>query len=611
VTSSQRVARCVLVGLLLPGLPVAGQVKFGEVSTNLSGAVSAGYTADYGNTTSSDHSLTAGGSGTLSGFFYSPGFLSFAASYFLNQSRANSSFQSISDASGINLSTHIFGGSHFPGSITYSKTYNSEGNYSVPGLSNYVTHGDSDTLGIGWGEYLPGVPSFSAAFEMGSGTYSVYGTNDEGGNAFHSLNLHSGYRVAGFNMSGYYNNGGGHSLLPEIVTGEPAEETHSDDTAYGFNVNHRLPLNGSVTTSINRSEYSSYYENYTTSGAIDMVNSSAGLHPTSKLSLSANANYSDNLSGQLVQSVVAAGGAAPGLNSNGASSSLDLEGVASYTVDKNMQASAYVERRSQYFLGTDYVANSYGGSADYARQLLNGNFNASVTVTGTNSSTSSANSLGFSTNANYYCEVRGWKVNGSLAYAQDVQTLLVTYMNSYYNYSGSARKRWGKLNFGAGAGGGRTALTDQAGTSSGEQSYNASLGYSPWITLNGTYSKTYGQALATGAGLVAVPVPLPILPSSLVTLYGGDSYSFGLGSSPAKGLIIGASYSKSLSNTSVSGLASTNESDEYNAIIQYQVRKVQIVGGYSRLDQGFSGSGTAPQNISSYYMGATRWFKFF
>ena len=58
-------------------------------------------------------------------------------------------------------------------------------------------------------------------------------------------------------------------------------------------------------------------------------------------------------------------------------------------------------------------------------------------------------------------------------------------------------------------------------------------------------------------------------------------------------------------------LASTNESDEYNAIIQYQVRKVQIVGGYSRLDQGFSGSGTAPQNISSYYMGATRWFKFF
>ena len=115
------------------------------------------------------------------GFFYNPNFLSFNASYFLNQSRANSNFQSISNASGINLSTNIFGGSHFPGSITYSKLYDSEGNYAVPGLANYVTHGDNDTFGINWSENLPDVPSFSAGFQMGSGKYSVYGTNDEGG----------------------------------------------------------------------------------------------------------------------------------------------------------------------------------------------------------------------------------------------------------------------------------------------------------------------------------------------------------------------------------------------------------------------------------------------
>jgi predicted porin len=162
-----------------------------------------------------------------------------------------------------------------------------------------------------------------------------------------------------------------------------------------------------------------------------------------------------------------------------------------------------------------------------------------------------------------------------------------------------------------GAGASHTALTEEAGTSSGNQSYSASLGYSPWFSLNGTYSKSYGQALATGAGLVPVPVPSPILPSSLVTLYGGDGFGFGLGSSPVKNLSIGASYSKSIGSTTVMGLASTNENDQYNAIMQYQFRKLGITSGYSRLDQGFSGSGAPPETISSYYMGVTRWFKFF
>lgn len=611
MTSSLRVARCVLIGLLLPGLPVAAQVRLGETSTNLSGTVSSGYNADYGNMTSSAHSFSVGGEGELSGSFYNPNFLSFNASYFLNQSRANSNFQSISDASGIDLSTNLFGGSHFPGSITYSKLYNSEGNYAVPGLANYVTHGDNETFSIGWNETLPGVPSFSAAYQMGSGAYSVYGTNDEGSNAFHSLNLHSGYTVAGFGMGGYYSKGGGDSLIPEVVTGEAREKVQSGDTAYGFNVTHQLPLHGTVTTNISRSEYSTDFEDFSSRGTIDMINSNASLHPTSKLALSANAEYSDNLSGQLTEAVVAAGGAVQGLNSNEASNSLDLEAVASYSVEKNMQAEVFVERRSQSYLGTDYVARSYGGRLNYARKLLNGNFSVGVSAIGSNSNTSSANTLGFTTAASYSCRVLGWKVNGSVDYAQDVQTLLITYMNSFYSYSGSASKRWGSLSVSMGAGGSKTALTEQAGTSSGSQSYNASLGYSPWLTLNGSYYKSYGQALATGAGLVPVPVPSPILPSGLVTLYGGDGFSFGLGSSPVKKLTIGASYAKSIGGTTVSRLAFSNESDEYNAIIQYQVRKLGIVSGYSRLDQGFSGSGAPPESISSYYMGVTRWFKFF
>lgn len=104
-------------GLLVLALPAAAQIKTGDFSTSLSGIVTTGYTADYGNQTSSDHSWTVGGDASASGSFYSPNFLSYSASLYLNQSRANSDFQSISNTSGVIANATVFGGSHFPGSI--------------------------------------------------------------------------------------------------------------------------------------------------------------------------------------------------------------------------------------------------------------------------------------------------------------------------------------------------------------------------------------------------------------------------------------------------------------------------------------------------------------
>jgi len=205
----KRVARFVQAGFLLLALPAAAQLKFFGTTSTLSGLLSPGYSADFGNQTSSDHNWILGGVATLSGSYYNPNFLSYNASVFVNQSRANSNYQSISNASGVNASVNLFSGSDFPGSVSYSKAYNSEGNYAIPGIANYVTHGNSDTFGINWSENIPGKPSFSAGFQFGGTNYSVYGTNDQGNDSFHTLNLHSGYSVGGFNMGAFYSNGGG------------------------------------------------------------------------------------------------------------------------------------------------------------------------------------------------------------------------------------------------------------------------------------------------------------------------------------------------------------------------------------------------------------------
>lgn len=599
-----------MAGLLLAWVPAAAQLKFGETSTSGSGTLSSGYSATYGNMTGSTHGWTLGGVGNFSGYFHSPNFLSYNFSPYLNQSRANSDFQSISDASGVNLSANIFAGSEFPGSVSFSKAYNSEGNYAVPGLANFVTHGNSNTFNINWSEHLPDAPSFSAGFQSGNSQYNVYGANSEGNNSFHSVNLHSGYKWEGFNMSAYYITGASHSVIPQIVTGTTLDIS-SDDDSYGYNLSHVLPLHGAFSAGINRSSWDSAYLGESTSGTVDTATANAGIHPTSKMSFTATANYSDNLAGQIIQSVIAAGGAAAGLNTNQSSNSFDLMTVGTYAPTSSLQASAFFESRTQSFLGEDYGVRSYGGSATFTHALLQGTINSSVSVTANTSDQNGQDTIGFSASENYSNVLYGWHVNESFNYAQNVQTLLVTYMNSLYNYSGAVRRNWGLFSISAGGGGARTALTDQPGTSSSGESYSASAGYGTILMATGSYSKSDGQALVTGAGLIGSPVPTPVLPSNLVSLYGGKSYSFGLSSTPMKRLILAATYAKSRSNTTSNSITSQDDNSQYNALLQYQVRKLSFVSGYSRLSQGFSNTGTQPEIVSSYYMGLSRWFNLF
>jgi hypothetical protein len=162
-----------------------------------------------------------------------------------------------------------------------------------------------------------------------------------------------------------------------------------------------------------------------------------------------------------------------------------------------------------------------------------------------------------------------------------------------------------------GAGAAHSGLTQNPGTTNSSESYNAAAGYGSYFTATGSYSKASGQSLATGGGLVPVPVPSPILPSDLVSLFGGNSYSFGVSSTPLKRLIMSASYAKSTSNTTSDAVASTNLNSQYNVLVQYQFRKMSFNSGFARLDQGFSASGTTPQIINSFYIGASRWFNFF
>jgi len=601
----------VLAGLLLLALPAAGQLTLGELSSNLNGSVSAGYTGDYGNQIESNHGLAFGGSGTLSGFYYNPNFISFTVSPYMNQARDNSSFQSISNASGVNLDASIFGGSRFPGAINYSKAYNSEGNFAIPGMANYTTHGDSDTFGINWSELVPGLPSLSANFQMGSGQYSIYGSNDSGSTDSRALTLRSGYTLKGFNMSAFFSDGRSTSDIPQVLENSTSETATSSSHTYGFTVSHALPFHGGFAASATSSDFNSDFLGNNNHGNVDTYTAAGVFQPTQKFNFSVSTNYSTNLSGTLYEAIAGTGGVAPPLNLGETSHSLDLSASAGYAVMDHMQAQAFADHREQTFLGESFGANSFGGGVIYGRPWLGGNINAALSLSDNTISTSSQNSLGFNGSVNYNRRFEAWVTSVSFNYSQNVQTLLVTYMSSSYGYGASVRRRWGKFGWSAGGGGSKTLLTEQAGTSSSSESLSTSINYSHWLTANGNYSKSNGNAIETGVGLTQTPIPQPIVPLNDLILYGGKSYSFGLSSSPTRRLTFAGSFAKSISNTNLEGTLSSNNSKMINALFQYQFRKVYLTGGYSNLVQGFSASGLPPENVSSFYIGVTRWFNFF
>jgi hypothetical protein len=604
----------IAAGVLLFTLPVDAQVQYGDLKMGLNGIISGGYSGNYGDLIGSSHNLAMGGSGNFSGSFYDPNFLNFSFAPYYDRSQANSGYQSISDASGFNLTSGIFSGSHFPGSITLAKAYNSQGVFAVPGLAGYSTFGNSSTLGLHWSELVPGLPTLSFGYQQGSNDYSVFGTKDTGNSHNHSFNLQSTYALEGFNLGAYYQQGASNSALPEVLgssgsTQPQTQTTYSDNSGYGATVSHKIPFDGQILSSFNRSEINSNFLGYGFNGTIDTYDVSAGIQPTQKLHASFNADYSDNLAGQLYQSSNPT--AAVILPTSQESHAMGLQGQASYNLLANLQTQVYVDRRTQYFLGENLGATSYGEGATYGRPLLGGSFSTSLFVIENTRDNSDEHTLGLSTSVGYNRRIGLWSFGGAFNYAQNVQTLLISYTTSYYNYSFNVRKKFNnRLVLSGGAGFTQSGLTAEPGTDSKSKSFSVGMGYGQWIALSGSYSKASGQGLLGGGGINSTPLP-PVIPDSLLILYGGRSYSAAISSTPLRRFTISAGLSKSNSSTFNAGLGSQNSVEQVNTYFQYQFRKMNLTGGYSRLVQGFTAAGTPPSQLSSFSIGVSRWFNFF
>lgn len=606
---------CLLLLLFAQG--VKAQVQVGDnLSMNLSGLVTGGYQANYGDEIQSNHSLEIGGNGVLNGSYYNPNFINFTVNPYYNQSRANSSLQSLTDSSGVNANANFFTGSHFPGYASYDYIHNSTGSFGLVASPNFTTVGNSQGFGIGWSALLPNWPTFSVSYSQGDGTGTIYGTNEQSSGSTKTLNVRSTYEIAGWRLAAQYNHLNIDSNFPFFLGGDTGTN-YSNSSGNSFTVSgiHSLPWHGSVALAYTHSDYAADYgstlgdskgvTNYTT----NTETADFSFRPTNRLGLFLDQTYTDNLNGYLYQNIINGGGGIPLLPENSHANSETLSAGATYTITRNLYGQAQINVYNQTYFGESYQGSYFSGTLGYGKRILD-TFTVSASII--ESSNQFANStLGFLGNLNAFRRFGAdWEFSGGFSYAQNVQTLLVTYTTSYYNYNANVHKRLGRgMQWTAAVVGNHSGFTQEPGSLSKSEGFSTSLSLRR-IDFTANYIQAKGQSILTSTGITPIP-PTPGLPIEGLIVYNGRSYGAGVNMTPIPRLTISGAWSHATSDTLSDQTPSSNKTDIFYGQLQYRLRKISLLAGYTKFYQGISASGTPPGNEYSYFIGVSRWFNFF
>ena len=603
-----------LAGLILLALPLAAQVQVGDnLRMNLSGDLGVSYAGGI-NQTLSDHSLGFSGDGTLTGSYYSPNFLNFNVDPFYNRAQSNSVFSSLTNTTGVTSNANLFSGSHFPGTISYNRLFNATSQFGVPGSDiGLAQHTNTQGFGVGWSALIPDWPTLTASYGFNRTSNSILGLEGNNDETDHTLNVLSTYVWDGFHMTGQYLHRTVNADFSQFLETQAPVHTDTSSNSYGATVQHSLPLAGSFGVMYNHLHYDyAYHDLYQSEseGGSNSVNGNASFHPTNKLGVAFNANYNDSLLGSVPEPVLN-NGAVLNVRNLGTFRSELVGSDVYFQVIRNLGLHANISHENQTFLGNSYSATQFFGSANFNfdRTLLKG---LSFSFEAVNTAQQTENTgFGFVGTLNYTRKFVGWEVNGNFSYAQNVQTVLLVYTTSSMSYLGSVRRRLSdRTYFMAGYSGSHTGITaNSAMNSSGMRGWTTVMhrGY----TLNAYYNQSSGFAILTANSLVPLPGNLPPQVLGNTTEYDSKGWGFNVGATPIRGLTVSGGFSKSNGHTIDPLLTTATSNELINVIMQYRLRKIFLNGGYTRVRQSIVAPGTQPIDVTTYFIGFSRWFNFF
>jgi hypothetical protein len=607
----------VVAGLFVLALAQStrAQVQVGDdLRMNLNGLFTLGYAGNFGDAIASSHNLNVGGSAQLNGDYYNPNFLNFSVTPYYNQSRADSGFQSLTDATGVNSIVNLFTGSRFPGYADFHYDRNSTGTFGLIGTPNFTTIGNDYGFGVGWSALVPDWPTFSVSYSQGSGNGTIYGTKELSNSSTKTLNVHSTYQLAGWRLGANYDHIAIDSSVPFFLSSETGNNSFSTTgNDFGVNGTHDLPWHGSISLGYLHTGYDGDYastlsqETGLTNYNLNQQTALISFRPTEKLGLFLNEDYTSNLNAFLYQNIINTGGGVPIVQDHSNSDSFNVSSGASYNFTAHLYGTAQVTYFNQSYFGNTYNGTTFIGTIGYGRRILDiFTFSASL-VDSANKFTD--NTLGFIGNLNAYHRFGLWELSGGFSYAQNVQSYLITYTTSYYNYNANLHRaiRRGMQWTGA-FNGNHSGFSQDPGTDNHSESFSTSLS---WRLLTGTanYSQSHGQSILTSSGLQ--PITTPGVPLEGLILYNAESWGAGIGITPMTRLTLSASYSHATSDTVSATTPSNNRTEVFYTQLQYRLRQITVLAGFTKFLQGISATGIPAANEYSYFAGVTRSFNFF
>lgn len=451
-------------------------------------------------------------------------------------------------------------------------------------------------------------------YQQGTGSGTLYGTDQETSSHNNNLNARSSYQWEQFLINGYYDHSTLHSIFPEFLTGTGENKNDSSGQDMGAGVSRNIPwMNGQFSASYNHSYYSSDYgvtgtQSTNTSYNTNTETANVSFHPTNRLGLFANQMYTSNLSGYLNQGLNNGNLVGSVVNLGVNSYSNTVGGGATYSFTPHLNANFNATHYSQQYLGNTYEGTFLSGTVTYGRKLFDMfTFSGGVVDSSTGLGD---NNVGFLGTLNYFRRYGSWETSGTFSYAQNVQSVLITETTSDYYYNANLHRRFGnRTQWTLAFNGNHSGLSSQADQSFHSETFSTTL---TWKSLGftGNYAEGSGDSVLGSSGIVPLPPTPGILPANLVA-YNAKSYGGGLNWTPISRLVISGTYSRALSNTLSESAYSKNNTEILYSQVQYNLRRIGILAGYTRFTQGISATGIAPGTVNSYYGGISRWFNFF
>lgn len=597
-----------LLALSVLAIPARAQLKVGDdFSSTLNGYLGIGYSGSWDNQ-GTGHGLYNSAAGQWAGYYYNPNFLSFAVRPYYNRNQDNGSFGSVLRDTGVDLSTNWFGGSHFPGTIAFSKAFTNGSQYGLPTTVGLSSDTSTRDFSISWSELVPDYPSLTATFSDSATSSTLLGETGTTDTASRTYSLLSNYKIDGWQLLGFLNHQHIGLTLPLFLSPDNSR-TDSTNTSYGISAAHRLPFSGMFQADYNRSNYASDTETYRNHGNTDTADAIASFQPAEKFTIYGQVRYTGNLIGALQQSLVTSG-AIPFTTSDETSHGLLLRTYGTYNLGHGFNLIGYGSRQTQTFAGTDYHNNQIGGTLtyNYARPLFGLLYFSFGMVN--NATNDGGGNLGFVGNIALKRRFGEWQLDSDFSYSQNAQTIITSYTASTYSYGAMIRRDFGvDTHWNASYRGLQSGLTRFDGYGNRSDTFLTNFRRGRYA-LSGSYSQSHGTAVLSTTG-VLTPTPVAPLISPNQVVYDAKAYGVGLGVVPIRRLIINVNWYRVRSHTLTAELSSPNDSERYYGQMEYRVRKLSFRAGYWRVHQSIGASSLLPVTDNTYYFNISRWFDLF